>query len=104
MIEDEFQSNRSFPSSSSILQRFYASYYPFAHTPLSLMSESKIYSIWCFIDGELKPFSVLAYVDDNMDDLLRAIRLETRTLRKFVASDLALWKVRIFESQMYTSR
>lgn len=101
MIENEFQSNRSFPFSSSILQRFYTSYYPFAHNPLSPMSKSKIYSIWCFIDGELKPFSVLASVDDNIDNLLRAIRLEKPTLREFLASDLVLWNVRIFERQTY---
>ena len=57
MIENKFQSNHSFPSSLSILQWFYNSYYPFAYIPLSPMSESKIYSIWCIINEELKPFS-----------------------------------------------
>jgi hypothetical protein len=54
------------------------------------MSESIIFSIWCLIHSKLKPFSVLANVDDNMDKFVRAIRLEKPTLREFGTSNLVL--------------
>ncbi|KIM71364.1 hypothetical protein PILCRDRAFT_93899, partial [Piloderma croceum F 1598] len=57
------------------------------------MSESKIVSIWCLVDSELKPFSVLANVDDNIDELVRAIRLEKPALREFGTPNLVLWKL-----------
>lgn len=60
------------------------------------MSECKIVSIWCLVDSELKLFSVLANVDDNIDELARAIRLEKPALREFGTSNLVLWKVSLF--------
>ena len=57
------------------------------------MPEDKIYSIWCLIDGESQPFTILAKVDDNVDDLKRAIRLESPSLRGAGPSGLLLWKV-----------
>jgi hypothetical protein len=60
------------------------------------MSESKIVSIWCLVDNELKPFSILANVDDNIDELVRAIWFEKPALRESGTSNLVLWKASLF--------
>jgi hypothetical protein len=59
------------------------------------MSKNKYCRLWCLIDGETKPFSVLAGFNYDMDELMRAIQQEKCVLRDSDTSDLALWKVRI---------
>jgi hypothetical protein len=81
-----------------MLQRYYTSYYPFSRIPgpSSPIPEGKFCTIWCLIDGESMPFTIIANVDDNMDELGMAIRFEKPTLREVGTSDLVLWKVSMF--------
>lgn len=61
------------------------------------MFEHELCRLWCLIDGETKPFSVLASPNYDMDELMTAIQKENRVLRNIDTSDLVLWKVRISE-------
>jgi hypothetical protein len=66
------------------------------HLPLTPMPEPdiQVWTIWCLIDGDSKPFSVHVPVRNNTYDL-KVIIQKTRqngALAKVDAADLELWK------------
>ncbi|KIL60852.1 hypothetical protein M378DRAFT_905153 [Amanita muscaria Koide BX008] len=57
------------------------------------MYVDEVFSLWCLVDGESKPFTIVVNMNNTMDELRREIKLEKKALGGVDTSDLALWKL-----------
>jgi hypothetical protein len=61
------------------------------------MSDATTYQLWCIVEGNNNPFSIIASSTTYVDDLREKVKVEnSNLLREVDASDLTLWKVRYF--------
>jgi hypothetical protein len=60
------------------------------------MSETT-YELWCLVEGDNTPFSIIASSTTFIGELPKMIKKEkSNALQRFDASSLLLWKVRYF--------
>ena len=59
------------------------------------MSQNKLCTFWCLLDGEEEAFTAEAGLDWEVDELAKAIRQEKAELRAHDASKIVLHKVRL---------
>jgi len=69
--------------------------YRYALLPPSLMLGEDFLTLWCVVDGDPAPLKIPVHRDADIADLKKAIKGE-KVLNHVSASNLVLWKVRIF--------
>ena len=102
MSDTEFQSNRSVTSPFSTLQLLYYNSYISSGLLPPPMQTTELCELWCLFKGEANPFKVIANVGGDIYELKKLIKGEKVELRSVDASDLVLWKVRMFQWLTYT--
>ena len=60
------------------------------------MQTTNLCKLWCLLEGEARPFSVIADVGQNIYNLTELIQGKKPALHSVDASRIALWKVSLF--------